>query len=55
MPVTVRRRNGKFRVVEAATGNLARNAGGSPVDGGGHETRAKATMQARAVNSKAKR
>lgn len=51
MPVTVRKRDGKFRVVEAGTGNIARNKAGTPVDGGGHATRPGATAQARAINA----
>ena len=50
MPVTVQQQAGLYRVVEASTGRLARNAGGTPVDGGGHASKNKAGRQARAVN-----
>jgi len=50
MPAGVAKRNGKFRVVEP-NGRLVRNKAGTPVDGGGHASKAKATAQARAVNT----
>lgn len=54
MPAFVRKRGAKYRVVHrGARGNpiLLRNRGGTPVDGGGHRSKAKATRQARAINS----
>jgi hypothetical protein len=50
MPVKVRKRGDKYRVVEPS-GNLAKR-NGSPVDGGGHKTKNKAQAQARAINAK---
>lgn len=50
MPATVRKINNKFRVVEP-DGRLVRNDEGTPVDGGGHDTRSAARAQARAVNA----
>ena len=52
MPVTTKRQGKKFRVVEASTGNIAKNAAGTPADGGGHTSEAQAKRQARAINSK---
>lgn len=50
MPARVRKRGGKFRVVEP-NGRLVKR-GGTPVDGGGHRTKRKAQRQARAINSR---
>lgn len=50
MPATVAKKGKKYRVVEK-DGSLVRR-GGSPVDGGGHATRAKAAAQARAINAR---
>ena len=55
MPVSVRRHGKRFRVVEAGTDRIAKNASGSPADGGGHETKAQADAQARAINASLKR
>lgn len=55
MPVTVQKRGGKYRVVEAANNNIATNARGTPVDGGGHDSREKAAKQARAINASVKK
>lgn len=52
MPVRVRKDGRRYRVVEASTGRIARNASGSSADGGGHATRASAERQARAINAK---
>lgn len=52
VPVKVVKRDEKFRVVEVRSGALARNAAGTPVDGGGHRTRAKALDQAQAINAR---
>lgn len=51
MPVTVRKRGKKHRVVESETGRIAKNKGGTALDGGGHYNPNMANSQARAVNS----
>ena len=51
MPVKTEKRGDKYRVVEAKTGRIARNRSGTPVDGGGHASKAQASSQARAVNA----
>ncbi len=51
MPVIVRRRRGKFRVVEAGSGHIAKSSKGNAADGGGHIVKAKADRQARAINA----
>lgn len=50
MPVVVRKQNGKYRVVEKATGEIAKNSSGTAVDGGGHNSADKAVKQAAAIN-----
>jgi len=55
MPVKVKREGKKFRVVEASTGNIARNAARTAADGGGHATQAQAERQARAINASLER
>lgn len=54
MPVKAVKRGKKFRVVEASTGRIAKNAAGTAVDGGGHSSQGRASSQARAVNAKKK-
>lgn len=49
MPVKVAKRGKLFRVVEADTGKLARNATGTPVSKGA-KTKAAAQRQAAAIN-----
>ena len=49
MPVKVVKRGKLFRVVEANTGKLARNAAGTPVSKGA-KTKAAAQRQASAIN-----
>ena len=51
MPVAVRKRGNKFRVVESGSGKVAKTAAGNAADGGGHATEAQAERQARAINS----
>lgn len=51
MPVVVRKRNGKYRIVEASTGRLATSKNNRASDGGGHLTKTKAERQARAINA----
>lgn len=55
MPVKVVKRGGKFRVVEAATGKIAKNKAGTAVDGGGFSSKDKAVGQVGAINSSKKR
>jgi hypothetical protein len=50
MPVKVSKR-GKYRVVDATTGKIAKNAAGTAIDGGGFASKNKASQQARAVNA----
>ena len=52
MPVSALQRGNRVRVVETATGRIARNKSGTPVDGGGHSTKAEASRQVRAINSR---
>jgi hypothetical protein len=51
MPVTIRKRGDKFRIVEQQTGNIAKNKGGTAIDGGGHGSKAQAVKQVGAVNT----
>ena len=51
MPVVAKQVEGKWRVVNADTGEVETNAEGTPVDGGGHATQAEASAQARAINA----
>ena len=51
MPVKVAKRSGKFRVIEANTGRIAKNKAGTAIDGGGHSTMNKAVKQVGAVNT----
>lgn len=55
MAVEVKKRKGKFRLVEIETGKLAKTQYGNPVDGGGHEEKAKAERQASYINGAKKR
>lgn len=50
MPVKAVKRGGKYRVIEADTGRIAKHKSGTPVDGGGHKTREKAERQSKAIN-----
>lgn len=50
MPVRVRRIRSSYRIVEADTGQIAKNAESTPVDGGGHQSQIKAMNQAQAIN-----
>lgn len=50
MPVVVRKQKNKFRVVESGSGKVAKNAGGTAADGGGHSSESQAERQARAIN-----
>lgn len=46
---------GKWRVVEQATGKIAKNKAGTALDGGGHSDKKAALAQVGAVNSSLKR
>lgn len=52
MPAQVEKRGDKYRVVEKKGKRtvLVRNDAGTPVDGGGMKSKAKATQQAQAIN-----
>lgn len=50
MPLTVKKRGDKFRVVETDTGRIAKNAAGSALDGGGKKSKTAVLKQAQAVN-----
>jgi hypothetical protein len=49
MPATARRIKGKWRVAES-DGTIVLNKSGTPVDGGGHASKAAASRQATAIN-----
>ncbi len=51
MTVKVVKIGTKYRVVESSSGKISKK-GKSPVDGGGHESRAKAKAQVTAINRK---
>ena len=55
MPVKIKPMGGKWRVVEQATGKIAKNKGGTSLDGGGHSDKKAALAQVGAVNSSLKR
>ena len=50
MPVTTAKRGDKYRVIEKATGRIAKNQAGTALDGGGKASKAAAQKQAAAVN-----
>lgn len=50
MPYKVAKRAGKYRIIEANTGRIAKNKGGTALDGGGHKTKPKADKQESALN-----
>lgn len=50
MPVSVKKRGELYRVVETATGRIAKTENEKAVDGGGHASREKALRQVRAIN-----
>ena len=50
MPVKVKKVGKKYRIVESATGKIAKNKSGGALDGGGHASHTKATSQVYAVN-----
>ena len=51
MPVKVAKKKGKYRVVESATGKIAKTDKGNARDSGGHDSEEKAKAQARAINA----
>jgi len=56
MPLIVKKRGDKFRLIEANTGRIAKTATGKAVDGGGKSTESAIKRQIRAINiSKARR
>lgn len=54
MPVKVAKKGDKFRIIEAATGAIAKNNSGTALDGGGHSSKLDASRQAAAINAHAK-
>ena len=55
MPVCISKRGEKWRVIECDSGRIAKNASGTAVDGGGHDTESSARRQARAINASDKK
>ena len=55
MPVIIRKRRGKYRVVEKSTTRISKTSKGNARDGGGYLSRAKADRQARAINASLRR
>lgn len=51
MPVVVRKRGKRWRLVNKRTGRIEKTPSGQPRDGGGHGSKEKAAAQARAINS----
>ncbi|HUU84211.1 MAG TPA: hypothetical protein VM243_11975 [Phycisphaerae bacterium] len=51
MPVKAELKRGRWRIVEAATGQIATNRAGTAVDGGGHRTEVRAKAQAAEINA----
>jgi len=50
MPVATAHQGGKWRVVEVATGDVAKNKSGTAVDGGGFASKVEAARQVAAIN-----
>ena len=50
MPVITQKRAGKHRVIERATGRIAKTKSGTAIDGGGFKSKNAATRQVQAVN-----
>lgn len=50
MPLSAKKIDGKYRVVEKASGKVATNDSGTAIDGGGHGSMKEARAQATAVN-----
>lgn len=51
----VRKRNGEYRVVESETLRIAKSKHGKAMDGGGHDSKAKALRQAEHINANPRR
>ena len=50
MPVTIKKRGDRYRIVEEDGGKLVMSRGGKPVDGGGHVRKRRAGAQVAAIN-----
>ena len=50
MPAKVTKKGDRYRVTHGPNNALVKNRGGTPVDGGGHQSAAQAERQARAIN-----
>jgi hypothetical protein len=50
MKVKVKHMKGKYRLVDQETGCIAKNANGTPFDGGGHSGKEKADRQSVYIN-----
>ncbi len=55
MPYNVKKVGGKYRIFKAGSGKVAKNKGGTAMDGGGHDTPAAAHAQIKAVEMSEKR
>lgn len=55
MPYKVKKIRGKYRVVKADSGKIAKNKAGTALDGGGHATASKAGAQIGAIDRSEKR
>lgn len=51
----VRKRDGEYRVVESDTLRIAKSKNGVAMDGGGHDSKAKALRQAEHINAHPRR
>ena len=50
MPVTIKKKGERYRIVEEDGGKLVMSRGGKPVDGGGHVRKRRAAAQVAAIN-----
>ena len=55
MPVKIAKKGNKFRLVESSTGRIAKNQGGTAIDGGGRASKAALEPQRKAVNASLQR
>lgn len=55
MPYTVRKISGKYRIMKEGSGKVAKNKGGTAMDGGGHGSPGQAYAQIKAVEMSEKR
>lgn len=51
MPVCVEKRGKKYRIVNCASRQIETNKAGTPLDGGGHDSKDAAMKQMRAINA----